>query len=280
MKEQGFDPNDNDAKNLAIFKFFTDTLEVKYPGIESAVVSYPMFYDFDDSNGKNDLSKMFVTKLMRNGTGQCHSLPLLYLILAEEIGAEAHLAFAPNHSYVKFQDKRGDWHNIELTTQTLTSDQFIMQTGFIKAPAIQSGIYMTPLTKKQVIAHCANDLLLYYERNFGTERFLSDGAWAILKYSDNLTSHIINHNYFQEYLDFLINQYKVLGYTQLGLEDDEVVNNIYTQMMGVRKLIDRLGYADMPEELYQRWLESVNSEAQKQEHRNRMRTLMGQIGNN
>ena len=80
---------------------------------------------------------MFVQKLLVTGKGQCNSLPKLYLILAEEIGAEAHLALSPNHSYIKFPDDEGNWHNIELTNNMLTTDAFILNSGYVKAEAIQ-----------------------------------------------------------------------------------------------------------------------------------------------
>ncbi|MEM0940661.1 MAG: hypothetical protein AAGI25_12860 [Bacteroidota bacterium] len=280
MQTQGYDPDDNSAKNLAIYNFFTDTLKVKHKDREQPVTTYPMFYDFEDFWGREDRSKMFVTKLIREGTGQCHSLPLFYLILAEEMNAVAHLAFAPNHSYIKIRDKRGDWHNIELTTHSLTSDQYIMQTGFVTSSAIASKIYMNPLTKKEVVAQCVNDLMMNYIRKFGNEDFILEGTNLAIKHNqNNLTAHLINHHYYQELLQHILKQYQDKGLTDKALLQDEKAQYVYRQMMGSRALIDNLGYADMPADLYENWLRSVEDEGQKQEHRNKMRTLMGQIGN-
>jgi|GEM_PF-6378361 len=63
-----------------------------------------MRYDFVDFWGREDTRKVFVTKLLATNSGQCQSLPQLYLILAEELGTTAYLAFSPEHSYIKFQD--------------------------------------------------------------------------------------------------------------------------------------------------------------------------------
>ncbi|MCB6089733.1 hypothetical protein LIT77_13560, partial [Flavobacterium psychrophilum] len=98
MKELNYDPNSNSAKNFMLFKFFSETLQLK----DFKTKHLPLKYDFEDFNGDKNWSKMFVTKLLKTGTGQCHSLPLLYLTLAEEIGATAYLALAPKHSYIKF----------------------------------------------------------------------------------------------------------------------------------------------------------------------------------
>ena len=280
MRSQGYDSQDNSAKNLALYNFFTDTLTVHYQGKEDPVSSYPLFYDFEDFWGRNDASKMFVSKLIKDGTGQCHSLPLLFLILAEEMNAKAHLAFAPNHSYIKFQDKLGDWHNIELTTQSLTSDQFIMQTGFIKSSAIANKIYMNPLTEKEVVAQSVNDLMMAYVRKFGFEDFVLQGTSVALTHADNsITAHLINHNYYQGLLQHIIRQYKQKGKTEKQLNEDEKAQYVFKQMMGSRELIDGLGHANMPADMYEAWLRSVDDEGRKQEHRNKMRTLMGQIGN-
>ncbi len=280
MKENGFDMNDNNAKNMAIYNFFSDTLTIRHQGIEQPVTSYPLFYDFRDFWGREDASKMFVSKLIKEGTGQCHSLPLLYLILAEEMNTEAHLAFAPNHSYIKIQDKVGDWHNIELTTGTLTSDQFLMQTGFIKSASIFKKIYMSPLSKQEVIAQSVNDLMMGYVRKFGYEEFVLVGTSVAHQHGENsITAHLINHNYYQELFQYIVAQYQKNGMTQKQLKEDEKAIYVYNQMMGSRELIDNLGYADMPADMYESWLKSVKEEGQKQEHRNRMRTLMGQIEN-
>jgi len=236
MQNKRFDAHDNNAKNLALFNFFTDTLKVKYPTKEGLVTTYPLFYDFDDFWGRNDRNKMFVSKLIKDGTGQCHSLPLLYLILAEEIGAEAHLAFAPNHSYIKIQDKKGDWLNIELTTQSFTSDQYIMQTGFVKSASIINKVYMNPASKKEVIAQCVNDLTMNYIQKFGYDDFVLKGTnTAISSGTSSITAHLINHNYYQELLRYILEQYKHNGLSQEQLNNDEKAKYVYDQVNGLKK---------------------------------------------
>src|SRR5690606_22632601 len=96
MDELGYDKESNLAKNFMLFQFFSDTLEIKSRDLKHL----PLEYDFEDYMGINDWSKMFVSKLLETGKGQCNSLPRLYLILAEEIGAEAFLSLSPNHSYI------------------------------------------------------------------------------------------------------------------------------------------------------------------------------------
>ena len=281
MESNSHDKNDNLAKNLAIFNFFTDTLIVNHPSKERPVVSYPLLYDFQDFWGHEDPSKVFVSKLISQGTGQCHSLPLLYLILAEGMGAEASLAFSPNHSYIKVKDKLGDWHNIELTTGSFISDQFIMQTGFVKSAAILNKTYMAPLAKKEVIAQCINDLMLNYIRKFGYDGFIARGVSTVYDLRlHSISTHLINHNYYQALFQHILRQYALKGLTRQELSTDSYAMYVYRQIIGARKHIDKLGYADMPAEMYEKWLRSVEEESQKQVHRTKMRALMGHIGNN
>lgn len=95
------------AGNYALFEYFTK------PNWMNG--NKPFSYDFEDFTGTDDYTKQFVTKVIRTHTGQCRSLPMCYKILAEEIGAEAYLAQAPNHLYIKHLGEDNKWVNVELT---------------------------------------------------------------------------------------------------------------------------------------------------------------------
>lgn len=82
MEELGYNKNSNLSKNLILYQFFADTLEIKSKNLRHL----PFKYDFNDYMGNQDWSNMFVEKVLRTNSGQCHSLPLLYLIMAKEIG--------------------------------------------------------------------------------------------------------------------------------------------------------------------------------------------------
>jgi hypothetical protein len=119
-----------------LFKVMADTLKIKLPNKEGKAISYPMRYNFEDYRGEKDVSSIFVSKLLSTNYGQCHSLPLLYVILCEETGAEANLAFCPQHSYAKFKDRNGNWHNLELTQGAMVSDAFITSSTRINATSM------------------------------------------------------------------------------------------------------------------------------------------------
>ena len=278
MQSQDINKNDPVSMNMALFRFFTDTLSVELPGTERLSTSYPLFYDFEDYWGHEDLHKQFVSKLMRNGTGQCHSLPLLYLILAEELGIDAHLAFSPSHSYIKFQDGIGNWHNIELTNHALTSDQFVTYSGYIKSEAMMNRVYMHPLSKKDVVAQTVMDLAGAYVRQFGYEKFVANcTGLAIDAGLKSMSVPQYHFNYHLTLLRHVLKQYREYGLTDADFRKDKNAMLIYSQVVGAEKHIENQGYVDMPADQYERWLGSVQEESRKQEHRNKLRQLTGQI---
>src|SRR5262249_25491256 len=77
MKKDKVSPLDNTAKIMTTFQYMADTIKVYSPAAEKYITTYPKTYDFEDFWGRSNYKKMFVSKLMRAGSGQCHSLPLL-----------------------------------------------------------------------------------------------------------------------------------------------------------------------------------------------------------
>ena len=101
IEKEGLDPKSDLVKNYIIQQMYSNSSEVKND------VHKTYSYDFNDFWGEQNWSKMFVTKLLKTHSGQCHSLPLLYLILAEEMDAKAWMALAPQHAYIVFESDRG-----------------------------------------------------------------------------------------------------------------------------------------------------------------------------
>jgi hypothetical protein len=52
----------------------TDTIPIQYSN-NITLENYPFVYDFEDAIGRNDWTKMFVSKLLEEHNGNCHSLP-------------------------------------------------------------------------------------------------------------------------------------------------------------------------------------------------------------
>ena len=146
--------------NVALFEYFTKPYSMNG--------NKPFTYDYEDFAGHEDFSKLFVTKVMRTHSGQCHSLPLYYKVLAEAIGAEAHFTFAPQHSFIRHRDEQdlSKWINVELTTQSLGREIFYIESFGITADAIRNKVYLYPLTDKETVAFLMSLLINGYHRKF------------------------------------------------------------------------------------------------------------------
>ncbi|MEM6829658.1 MAG: hypothetical protein AAF551_04020 [Bacteroidota bacterium] len=278
MKKEGLPEGANLSKIMAIFQVMADTTTTKVPWMEGALTTYPLLYDFDDPWGVKDFTKMFVIKLLSTGTGNCTSLPRLFLMIAEALGAEAYLSFAPQHSYVKFQDGFGEWHNVELTNQMFTTDDHIMEYGWVKSEAVRSGIYMNPITKTELIAHLVNELAMSHQRIFGNTPFMTKCTQlALTHYPESIFARQINANYYTELVDYIVKQYQEKGLSQAQFDQDQKVTTLIEKVNTSYLTIDELGYSDVPEDLYNEWIKAMNNEENREKSRNTMRQMIQSI---
>lgn len=267
MIQEGYNPKDNMAKNLVLFQYFADTLKIKNAGMENYTVTYPMKYDFEDYMGNEDWTKTFVTKLLATHSGQCRSLPALYLGVAQKLGAEAYLSFSPMHSYVKFRDKKGRWYNLELTNGLFVSDAAILESGFIKSEAISSRIYMDTISTKQTVAHVLFDLAKGHMKQFGPDDFALECVNTALEYFPNdifslqLKSNLLTLR--SQYIAFEQNLK-----SKEEAERNEPFMQAIKEMQATYDQIDRSGYESMPPAFYEAWLRSLQEAKNKAEHQN------------
>ncbi len=279
MKQDKLSPTDNLSKIMATYKFMADTTSVYMAAKEKNVVSKPMLYDFEDYAGKEDITKVFVSKLLRTGTGQCMSLPMLYYLFAKALGAEVNLAFAPQHSYIMFKDKVGVWQNIELTGRIFTTNDFNWQSGFIKMEQVKSGMYMRPISEKETIAHLLTTLAITYARTFGTDDRVLEMALTANEYAPNdVTSNMIMTGYANELWKNVQRQYQVYNLPADQLTNDEKAQAIkQTRDKLLNHLYKELGWSKIPDAAYKKWLDGVNELAIKRQHIVRRRQLEQQL---
>jgi hypothetical protein len=152
-------PSHDMALNYSIYLFYTQPCPLNNYN--------PYQYDYVSLMENGGLTGGLVTHLLRTGKGTCHSLPYLYKIIAEKVGARAYIANAPLHSYIRHQDVDGKWWNFETTVGGFSRSAFIMDNFHVTENAIRSGLYMTNLTLKETIVQCLYDLLCIYEYKTG-----------------------------------------------------------------------------------------------------------------
>jgi hypothetical protein len=221
------------------------------------VYTQPFEYDFEDFNGDNDWTKMFVTKALATWSGNCHSLPYLYKIIVEEMGETAWLAMAPNHTYIKHWSKLNGMYNVELTTGHFPVDSWIMASGYIKLDAIVNEVYMDTLSRKESIAVTLVDLAQGYEKKFGEGH---DDVF-VLKCLDKALE------YYPQYAHALLLKaelHKRNYETALKNQPAESLKMEFESLQKQYVHIHNLGYRKMPKEMYMNWLLDVEERDQEE----------------
>lgn len=270
LRAEGLDAADPLVKHYGIQKLYRDTLMAL--GRNRPLP--PFQYDFNDFMGQEDPANLMVTKLLLSGKGQCRSMPLLYMLLAEAMGIEAFLAFSPSHSYIVFRGHDGTFHNFEPTNGHLTTDAWVKGSGFVKSEAVRSGIYMDTVGVRGVLAQLLVDLAGEYRQRFGyDEAFM--GACLQLALKAAPTS--INAR-------LLLSDLRTAGFDRAaweqGLRSGGDINAYPALAERLRELhalydhIDDLGHAEMPEEAYIAWLRSLEDEKRKREAEERRQQLI------
>ena len=279
MVQDKVDPNDNLSKIMAIYKYMADTTKIFIKAKEKTIVTKPMVYDYEDYGGKQDITKVFVSKLMRTGSGQCMSLPMLYYLYAKTFGADAYIAFAPQHTYITFQDKKGIWQNIELTAPMFIASDFHWGSGFISAEQAKSGIYLRPSSEKETLTYLLSTLAITYARNFGTdERNLQMAETAKKYFPKNLTANMIYAGYYKDLYLNVLRQYDTYQLSKEKFDNDEQRKELEERALAEIKYLKRdLGWAEIPDWAYKKWLDGVNESARRKQHLVKRRELEQQL---
>lgn len=258
MLKDGIAPDNREGVNMIIYQVLCDTVDVQNPRTKVYYRSFPYLYDFTDFRGEEDITKMFVSKLLRTHKGNCHSMPLLYLILAEELKTQAFLNFAPQHSFVRFQDNKGNWLNVELTNGRLSSDAWVLGSGFIKAEALNSKIYLDTIDKKQTIAFTLFDLSKNYITKIGMDEFVLKCSNRLLEVFPNSIFGILEKADYYTALSMYIANQKGRP-TKEQIKKDQRAWASFQKMYEMYDVIDNSGYVDMPKDAYEQWRKSEDN---------------------
>jgi hypothetical protein len=248
IKERGVEKYKTSG-NFAIFEFFTKPHKMND--------FKPFTYDFDDFYGKKDFRNISITKLLRTHKGQCTSMPFLYKILSEEIGAESYLALAPEHCYIKHLDEQGKWVNIELTNGHFSSDAWMISSMEISAESIKKGVYMKELTLKESIALCMVDLgTAYARKKGGFNKFSELCAVESLKYHPTNPSAVI-----ARYCTVRDESYAYMK--KHGRKKCPYLVENIAKLKAIDKELEILGFRELSPDAYANWQKGMAEEKLK-----------------
>jgi hypothetical protein len=267
IREEKLDKKNNLVKNMMLFRLISDTLEIKPKGYEKTIKHYPIKYDLVDYKSEQHYDSHFVTKLMESGYGQCLSMPLYYLILAEKLGAEAYWSLSPYHSFVKIQDDDGAWFNLELTCNAILSDAHYMNNSYIKAEAIRNRIFLEPLDKKETVALLLERLAGGYYEKYGLDDFYLKCADTSSKHLTCQLRPLIMRAIYKTRQTLLLAKLLEAPSPESLKQISPETYKHYEEMQALHAQIDNLGYEELPNGIYERWLEHINK-LKKEEEKN------------
>ena len=261
LKDYPHSDREKVKKYAALYTVMKDSITVNFSDGTSQWT--PFTYDFNDVWGDKDWSNMFVSKLLDSHEGNCHSLPYLYKILAEEIGVDAHLALAPNHVYIKHRNQKDGWYNTELTSGYFPIDAWIMASGYVHLDGIRNGLYMKALDDKESLALLLVDLAQGFDKRFPD----NDGAFILkcvntsLQYYPNLINALLLKLETTKKVLELFVEGKKESFEDIF--DYKEAREIWSDLSSLVTHIHDLGYRQMPKEMYLDWLVSLKEEQEK-----------------
>lgn len=119
----------------------------------------PFAYDHGDPLGQ-DIRNMLLPVYLATRRGNCVSMPILFLILAERIGLDVALATAPLHMFVRWRDESGGTLNLETTSGAHPArDAWFRENMPMSERALANGLYMRSLGRREAVAAMAGLLL-------------------------------------------------------------------------------------------------------------------------
>ena len=109
-------------------------------------------YDQSDPMGQRIDTKLLATYL-RTRRGNCVSMPVLFLIMADRLGLDVGLATAPLHMFVRYRSENGQVVNVEATSGGHPSrDEWYRERMPMTDRAISNGVYLRTLGWRESVA--------------------------------------------------------------------------------------------------------------------------------
>ncbi|HEX8258481.1 MAG TPA: hypothetical protein VF589_12695 [Allosphingosinicella sp.] len=163
----------------------------------------PFGYDHSDPHGQH-LPRKLLHNYLAGRLGQCVSMPILFLILADWMGLRVALASAPEHIFVRYTDGLGRTINLETTSGAHPArDVWYRHCFLVNDRAIESGLYMRTLSRREgaalmattvaehlraqgryeeVIAVC--ETILEHDRRAGAVMVMQGSAYGVLLHQE------------------------------------------------------------------------------------------------
>ena len=191
-------------------------------------------------------------------------MPLLYKLLADQLGVKSYISMAPNHSYIQVLGPDGGLYSYETTNGHFTTDAFYTTTGYVKTAALKTRAYLDTLTLRQTIAYQVTDLAQGYAHYYGDDAFTERCAeLALQHYPQSIQARIILHN---AALSRFARAYQAVGSPpKEEARQIPALKPLWAKVEQTNQALAALGYEEIPPEKYALWLKSAQDEGRRQE---------------
>lgn len=134
----------------------------------------PYQYDFDDPLGTK-ISNKLLPNYIASRKGNCISMPFLLIVLGEKLGIDVTASTAPLHVLVKYtDDKTGATINLETTSGANPArEEWYRKQMPMTDEAIDNGLYLQKLTKKETVVVMTTVLVEHYSKNQEYEKAIA-----------------------------------------------------------------------------------------------------------
>ena len=160
----------------------------------------PFRYDLDNPMGDNPRDKL-LSSYLATRKGNCVSMPMLFVVLSQKLGIDATLSNAPTHLFARARINDGSWYNIEATSFGTISDLHYQQQLGITPRALQTGIYLQTLTKKQDILMMVDTLEQFYRHHRSPDELLGLTMLVLTTDDKNVSGWIWRGDAYGELID-------------------------------------------------------------------------------
>lgn len=181
---------------------------------------------------------------------------MYYKVLAEAIGAEAHITFAPQHLFIRHRDEQNSpkWVNVELTTQSLSRELFYIENFGISAEAIRNNVYLYPLSDSETVAYLLAELAAGYWRRF--ERFDD----FLLKCAEKSLQYFAPNPMALQQKGNVLNV-RLMDYLKTrNNQMDDHARSLDTLWLKNSAKLRKLGWTDMPDSIYRGLIQGVETD--------------------
>ncbi|MFI3297806.1 MAG: hypothetical protein R3Y59_09325 [bacterium] len=252
--------------NWAIFTYMCDSIP------ENDFTPYT--YDIENFLSPTNRDAFWVSHLLKSKKGNCHSMPYLYKILANEIDATAYLSIVPLHCYIKHQDEDENWWNVEVTSGTFSRSSYIMDNYNVSETAIKSGLFMDTLSQVESVAHCLYDLLVSYDKKTGrySDDFVTKCYEIGLQYYPISEMQVMKLNDLQFRLDCKIIDRGLAG-KQTNFDEHPDLKKELEALLDMHKYIKKIGHSTMSQKTYEEGFLKVREQQLKARQRKQMNEL-------